>query len=950
MLLLTPFLGKLGSILFTLGLKWETVSPIMKTFLSNCRLLLSTAAILLTIGTPKAQNSSCDEGVIRLPDRSGTIQICSTLASKVPQLSRQISDLGKAYGDQKQQIAELTRLVRGLNNVGRGLDVEKQARMLESLSTALLKAQSVDPQTSIAALNALTSRIDELQSRIFSAMNSPAGSAVLNDALKGALGEAISKLDLVQANDHLAGIVEQLKAVQTDIVDIKSNTSAIRQQIAQLDQRQREADSAREKREQASMDVLRRMADEVREFNQRGGLINNPTGYSAHYHNARVLTQRGEIDLAFGSYRQVFRSGVQMADPVVDLTTLLMRKYGRQAALRTLAQDFRKELPEQSYLYALQLLSDKELDEVEKVLFAKPKLAEEFPPLAAIYLQRLQERLTRNRSGDAVSVFTFAWVDLAAIAKVVEALEREIESGNFLAFYIDQIRGGRDLDEFRKVSEALRGRKVLQVRVPRLASLEELNTQSINLARSPVALDYTYFFDPPSSRTLSNLASQSSLYPKYRNGSVFLYIWDASIDPSKPILICSSKGSSYLCRDINAEKSRCSERTGDRAINCLLTREASNRTSLPNVEAHFVSQDLIGAQCISRVTYTSTQGREIAVDRDQLIGAFRRKSDLDIENLFENCGYDTQSNKPVNSKQETNEKPPTPSVSFAAFEQPEREMPYNRDTCEALESYSVMGSRTFASHMLDDFLIKLSHVTKSFPLLPSILRTRDGDIGRFDDSDGKCKIMVVVNSKMYTCAVEKLVKSRWLPANLSQMKGTVPAHSIKWNGGIFPDVGSNTQCTAGDDVPNDASSSRLRSSTKSQTVDQIKRFDSHILHGLAALGAGHSARCDTLGYTSITFRLRRELGLRAIERNICGLRSTVRKTVLLQGQQITAEKIIGCFTKKNYEIYVRRANDWLDSSQADCEGAVGREIQEFAQDAVEWVIEQAVSSSVKNPL
>jgi len=71
-------------------------------------------------GTSFSQGAGCDEGVIRMPDRSGTIQICSSLAAKVPQLSKQLSDVSKSLGTQQQQLTELTRLVKGLNGIVMG--------------------------------------------------------------------------------------------------------------------------------------------------------------------------------------------------------------------------------------------------------------------------------------------------------------------------------------------------------------------------------------------------------------------------------------------------------------------------------------------------------------------------------------------------------------------------------------------------------------------------------------------------------------------------------------------------------------------------------------------------------------------------------------------------------------------------------------------------------------
>jgi hypothetical protein len=47
---------------------------------------LCLAAVWLVCPPAKAQSNGCDEAVIRLPDRHGTIQICASLARKVPQI------------------------------------------------------------------------------------------------------------------------------------------------------------------------------------------------------------------------------------------------------------------------------------------------------------------------------------------------------------------------------------------------------------------------------------------------------------------------------------------------------------------------------------------------------------------------------------------------------------------------------------------------------------------------------------------------------------------------------------------------------------------------------------------------------------------------------------------------------------------------------------------------
>jgi hypothetical protein len=89
-------------------------------------------ALLLACGAALAQAPNCDEGVIRLPDRSGTVVICSALAAQMPQLARQLTDATRMLGSQQGQMAELTRLVRGLNGVSQGIGIERQAQMLQT--------------------------------------------------------------------------------------------------------------------------------------------------------------------------------------------------------------------------------------------------------------------------------------------------------------------------------------------------------------------------------------------------------------------------------------------------------------------------------------------------------------------------------------------------------------------------------------------------------------------------------------------------------------------------------------------------------------------------------------------------------------------------------------------------------------------------------------------------
>ena len=161
--------------------------------------------LLLKVLSAYSQPAGCDEGVIRLPDRTGTIQICSALAARVPELAKQLSQATALIGSQQAQLSELTRLVRGLTNVSRGIGLQRQAVMLESLSAELLKGQR---DSGPDALTRINQRLDNLQVSLLGAMSDPKMANALGEALKGPLGDAISKMDLTGASKQIEDILQ----------------------------------------------------------------------------------------------------------------------------------------------------------------------------------------------------------------------------------------------------------------------------------------------------------------------------------------------------------------------------------------------------------------------------------------------------------------------------------------------------------------------------------------------------------------------------------------------------------------------------------------------------------------------------------------------------------------------------------------------------------------------
>ena len=585
-------------------------------------------------------------------------------------------------------------------------------------------------------------------------------------------------------------------------------------------------------------------------------------------------------------------------------------------------------------MYGLQLLADKELDEVEALLFSQPELVADFPPLASIYMRRLHERVTR-KSGAKINVYTFQWSDTAGIGKVAQKLDKEIESGNYLAFFIDQVRAGRDLDDLRSVSEFFTTENILRVGIPNLSQSERLTRQSVDLSNSPVVLDYTYFFDAPSSEVISDLARQASYFPKYKKGSVFIFVWDVALDALKPVQICAVKSGKEICKDINEPSMKCRDQDGGRAINCTRTNFiGSDRYFPPHLESHFVPQDLLGANCVSKVKYTTEHGREISVDFKKLVGGFRRSIDEEVGKLMSQCGYDFQGEPSKSKKSESK----LPLPSFASVYKSDTPVAYNRNNCEQLGKMVFPASNlgiVLVRHRMNTYRVKVASAMKMLPEIP--VYEKNG--GRFDESDSKCKVDLVIRGEPYACSVSSLVTSRWLPEVAPIKKSSMINPADIWNSGIFPDPAAPVECQL---TKSSADNTALkRPLNKLVTIDQIELLEnSTMADQLEVYGAGNNANCQTIGYTGIIFRIAIDIGLRAIEKNICELNNAMRKSKVEAGLLASSKQLNGCFTAEGMFNYTKKANEMLASASKDCSSPFGKQAKEYAKDATEWALEQ----------
>jgi hypothetical protein len=296
-------------------------------------------AIFFVVGNPTfAQSAGCDEGVIRMTDRSGTIQICSAIQAKLPQLQRQLQEATQAIVAQRSQISELTRLVRGMNAVSQQVGVDRQAQMLEALAREFSRALRQGDERLARSVGGMVDGVDDLQAQMLAVLGKQGGHAALGSALQGSVGDSIAKLEFGSALRQIDEIDRRLQAIEQRLGDVKSDTGQILQQVGRVESTLEQI--------AANFDTLRRSA----------AIIPKPVRPEEFYSNAVQFEARGDMLNARESYRWYFEGAGLNVDPVERYTQLMSASFGRAGAIEAL-RVINRQRPSalvEAYIYALE--------------------------------------------------------------------------------------------------------------------------------------------------------------------------------------------------------------------------------------------------------------------------------------------------------------------------------------------------------------------------------------------------------------------------------------------------------------------------------------------------------------------------------------------------------------------------------------------------------------------
>ena len=172
-------------------------------------------------------------------------------------------------------------------------------------------------------------------------------------------------------------------------------------------------------------DLNKQMAQvlaEIEKVGQTGGLITNANTYAEFYHNARLLQQRGEVDLAMRNYEQALAEGYLFVDPLLDLLDLANARYGEAGTKKYFEKRIKDNIPRELADLGSLVLGSDPIALVQPILDGKIK----YSPLLLFWLQTDIE-------------VTFAVDKARYLAAKISA--QDYNTGKFQSFYIDKIRG-----------------------------------------------------------------------------------------------------------------------------------------------------------------------------------------------------------------------------------------------------------------------------------------------------------------------------------------------------------------------------------------------------------------------------------------------------------------------------------------------------------------------------
>lgn len=172
---------------------------------------------------------------------------------------------------------------------------------------------------------------------------------------------------------------------------------------------------------------MAQVLSQIDKIGKLGGLVGQPNTYAEFYHNARLLQQRGEIDLAMANYERAITEGFLFVDPVLDLIDLATSRYGRDGTKMYFQKKIESKLPSELKLVVQIELGADPIEYVKGILDGEIL----FSPALCLWVKQIY---SDRRRFDTLTVGK-------AIAQALSIISEDYKTAKFQKYFIDQIRG-----------------------------------------------------------------------------------------------------------------------------------------------------------------------------------------------------------------------------------------------------------------------------------------------------------------------------------------------------------------------------------------------------------------------------------------------------------------------------------------------------------------------------
>ncbi len=102
-----------------------------------------------------------------------------------------------------------------------------------------------------------------------------------------------------------------------------------------------------------NLDEIQDMRDELEKLNRSVNIIEGPSSFAEHLHNARIHSENQNLSLARQSYQEAITLDQHYVDVLSSFGNLLFIQFGRDGALKYLDEYIKGELPAEAYLAIL---------------------------------------------------------------------------------------------------------------------------------------------------------------------------------------------------------------------------------------------------------------------------------------------------------------------------------------------------------------------------------------------------------------------------------------------------------------------------------------------------------------------------------------------------------------------------------------------------------------------